>query len=72
MPACQAHNRRVPRAGATGATGARGDARFYNAEIVATARRAAARVSLTPGRNPSVDATIAAMGGVDADPIPTR
>ena len=39
----------------------RGDSKFYTAEVVATAARYDAHVSLTTGSNPSVDAAIAAI-----------
>jgi hypothetical protein len=39
----------------------RGDSKFYTADVVATATRYGAVVSLTTGSNPSVDAAIAAI-----------
>jgi hypothetical protein len=40
----------------------RGDSKFYTADLVATAARYRAQVSLTTGSNPSITAAIAAIG----------
>jgi hypothetical protein len=46
-------------AGATGQIVVRADSKFYTAEVIATAMRAGAFVSITTGSNPSVNAAIA-------------
>ena len=57
------------RSGATGTVIVRGDAKFYTAGVVAAARRAGARVSLTTGSNPSVNAAIAGIAEEAWTPI---
>jgi hypothetical protein len=47
----------------------RGDSKFYTGEVVATATRYGACVSLTTGSNPSVNAAIAAIGDTAWTPI---
>ncbi len=47
----------------------RADSRFYTAKVVATAARYGARVSLTTGSNPDINATIAAIPNTAWTPI---
>ena len=47
----------------------RADSKFYSADVVATAARYGAHVSLTTGSNPSINATIAAIGDTAWIPI---
>ena len=52
----------------------RADAKFYTADVAATAARYDADVSLTTGSNPSVNAAISTIdeNRVDGDPLPGR
>jgi Transposase DDE domain group 1 len=47
----------------------RADSKFYSADVVATAARYGAHVSLTTGSNPSIHAAIAAIGDTGWTPI---